>query len=51
MHNLDDIKNDTIIYLESFDNKIDNVKNTKIYKTHDILPFSKEKKRNKYAFE
>ena len=44
MHNLDDIKNDTIIYLESFDNKIDNVKNTKIYKTHDILPFSKEKK-------
>lgn len=44
MHNLDDIKNDTIIYLESFDNKIDNVKNIKIYKTHDILPFSKEKK-------
>ena len=50
MHNLDDIKNDTIIYLESFDNKIDNVKNTKIYKTHDILPFSKEKKEILFVY-
>ena len=43
MHELNEVEIKNTIYLENFDNIIDNVLNTKKYDSHDILPFSKEK--------